>query len=216
MGWDQAELGMAGESGQIFATIKGAVMAFSRSLAQSLSPRVRVNCLAPGWIRTEWAERASQYWQSRAVEESLLARWGTPEDVAAVAHFSRLAGGFVHHGPGDCRQWRPPLWMESLIVSDSTSAGKENPWAGRHIHFVTGRLAEFSLRSVLETIAPQIPFRYSVDVLGITVAALMTPAWIAPRIRVPPETDCVLIPGYCEGDLLRSAPGRASCRTRPS
>jgi 3-oxoacyl-[acyl-carrier protein] reductase len=87
IGWDQAELGMAGASGQMFGTVKGAVMAFTKSLAQSLAPEVRVNCLAPGWIRTEWGERASDYWQERAKRQSLRGRWGTPEDVARAAVF---------------------------------------------------------------------------------------------------------------------------------
>ncbi len=87
MGWDQAESGMEGDSGELFATVKGAVMAFTRSLARSLAPNVRVNCLAPGWIRTRWAEKSSEYWQRRAIEEALLARWGTPEDVARAARF---------------------------------------------------------------------------------------------------------------------------------
>ena len=87
MGWDQAEFGMAGDSGEMFAAIKGAVMAFSRSLARSLAPHVRVNCLAPGWIRTAWGHEASEYWQRRAASESLLQRWGTPEDVARTARF---------------------------------------------------------------------------------------------------------------------------------
>lgn len=87
MGWSQAETGMAGDSGEMFSTIKGAVMAFTRSLAHSLAPEVRVNCLAPGWIRTKWGETADEYWQQRAVRESLLGRWGTPEDVARVARF---------------------------------------------------------------------------------------------------------------------------------
>jgi 3-oxoacyl-[acyl-carrier protein] reductase len=87
MGWDQAEHGMAGDSGEMFAAVKGAVMAFSRSLARSLAPHVRVNCLAPGWIRTAWGDTASEYWQRRALRESLLERWGTPDDVARVARF---------------------------------------------------------------------------------------------------------------------------------
>ncbi|MCG8449666.1 MAG: SDR family oxidoreductase [Pirellulales bacterium] len=87
MGWDQAETGMAGDSGEMFAAVKGAIMAFSRSLAKSLAPEVRVNCLAPGWIKTAWAENASDYWQERAVGESLLARWGTPADVAQAARY---------------------------------------------------------------------------------------------------------------------------------
>ncbi|MCG8586376.1 MAG: SDR family oxidoreductase, partial [Pirellulales bacterium] len=82
-----AETGMAGDSGEMFAATKGAVMNFSRSLAKSLAPEVRVNCLAPGWIRTKWAEQASDYWQDRAKAESLLQRWGKPEDVAAAALF---------------------------------------------------------------------------------------------------------------------------------
>jgi 3-oxoacyl-[acyl-carrier protein] reductase len=87
MGWDQADTGMAGDSGEMFAAAKGAIMAFSRSLAQSLAPEVRVNCLAPGWIKTSWGELASDAWQQRACRESLLRRWGTPQDVARVASF---------------------------------------------------------------------------------------------------------------------------------
>lgn len=87
VGWDQAECGMAGDSGELFAATKGAVMAFTRSAAQSLAPQVRVNCVAPGWIKTGWGESASDNWQERAVAESLLARWGTPDDVAAAVEF---------------------------------------------------------------------------------------------------------------------------------
>jgi NAD(P)-dependent dehydrogenase (short-subunit alcohol dehydrogenase family) len=76
---------MEGDSGQLFATVKGAVMAFTRSLAKTLAPEVRVNCLAPGWIRTAWGETASRTWQERVRQETLLARWGLPEDVAAAA-----------------------------------------------------------------------------------------------------------------------------------
>jgi len=87
MGWDQAEHGMAGDSGEMFAAVKGAVLAFSRSLAHSLAPQVRVNCLAPGWIKTAWGATASAEWQDRARRESLLERWGTAEDVARAARF---------------------------------------------------------------------------------------------------------------------------------
>ncbi len=87
---------MAGDSGELFAIAKGAVMAFTRSAAQSLAPQVRVNCVAPGWIKTGWGERAGQYWQDRAAGESLLNRWGTPDDVAAVVEFlASPPAGFV-------------------------------------------------------------------------------------------------------------------------
>ncbi len=87
MGWDQAETGMEGDSGELFAASKGAIMSFTRSLALSLAPAVRVNALAPGWIKTDWGEGASQFWQNRVLKETPMARWGTPEDVAQVARF---------------------------------------------------------------------------------------------------------------------------------
>jgi 2-amino-4-hydroxy-6-hydroxymethyldihydropteridine diphosphokinase len=87
MGWDQAETGMDGDSGQLFAASKGAVMAFSKSLALTLAPEVRVNCLAPGWIQTAWGQNASESWQQRVRRETPLGRWGTPHDVAAVARW---------------------------------------------------------------------------------------------------------------------------------
>ena len=85
VGWDQAEAGMEGDSGQLFAAVKGAVMAFTRSLALSLAPAVRVNCVAPGWVRTAWGETASDTWQERVRRETPLGVWGLPEDVAAAA-----------------------------------------------------------------------------------------------------------------------------------
>jgi dihydropteroate synthase len=68
----------------------------------------------------------------------------------------------------------------------------------RRVLFVTGRLAEPSLRRVLGGMAP--PFAYDVAVMKITVAALMTTSWIARFLEVPADTDLVLIPGLCEGD----------------
>ncbi len=87
IGWDQADRGMEGASGELFAASKNAVMGFSRSLAVSLAPHVRVNCIAPGWIRTAWGEAAGDNWQERVRRETPLGRWGAPEDVAKLARF---------------------------------------------------------------------------------------------------------------------------------
>jgi 3-oxoacyl-[acyl-carrier protein] reductase len=109
MGWDQADTGMEGDSGELFATAKGAILAFTRSLALSLAPTVRVNALAPGWIKTAWGESASQAWHDRVLAETPLARWGTPEDVAQVACFlvspasSFLTGQIVRVNGGSVR-----------------------------------------------------------------------------------------------------------------
>lgn len=70
-----------------------------------------------------------------------------------------------------------------------------------HIQFITGRLAEFSLRKVLEPLAAQVGFDYTIDVLHITVAALMSPEWIAKRVAKIGEATRVIVPGYCAGEL---------------
>ena len=60
-------------------------MCFTRSLAVSLAPEVRVNCLAPGWVRTAWGETASAAWQDRVRGETPQKIWGLPDDLAAAA-----------------------------------------------------------------------------------------------------------------------------------
>lgn len=87
IGWDQSDRGMGGDSGELFSVAKNAIMGFTRSLAVSLAPDVRVNCIAPGWIRTAWGEQASDPWQDRVLQETPLNRWGTPEDIAKLARF---------------------------------------------------------------------------------------------------------------------------------
>ncbi len=98
MGWDQAETGMEGDSGELFAATKGAVLAFTRSLALSLAPEVRVNAVSPGWIKTAWGESASTPWQERVLRETPLARWGTPEDVADACRFLVGPGSYFLTG----------------------------------------------------------------------------------------------------------------------
>ena len=79
-----------------YTASKGAVMAFTRSLALSLAPEVRVHCVAPGWIQTAWGTGASEVWQERVRRETPLCRWGKPEDVASAVRWlvSPSAGYF--------------------------------------------------------------------------------------------------------------------------
>lgn len=97
IGWDQSFEGMEGDSGQYFSAVKAAVAAFSKSLAKTVAPSVRVNCVAPGWIQTEWGKNSPEEWNQRAIGESLLQRWGTPDDVARViASLSLGDGDFIN------------------------------------------------------------------------------------------------------------------------
>ena len=78
-----------------------------------------------------------------------------------------------------------------------------------HLLFVTGKLAEPSLRRAVVEIASVARFTYSIAVLPITVASLATTDWIARHLSVPAGIDEVLLPGLCQGDLgiLASATG---------
>ena len=85
MSWDHVGAGMAGESPELFSAVKGGVLAYSKSLARSLAPGVRVNVLCPGWIETAFARDAGSEFRRSVAESTPLARWGRPEDVAAAA-----------------------------------------------------------------------------------------------------------------------------------
>lgn len=65
--------------------------------------------------------------------------------------------------------------------------------------FVTGKLAEPLLRRTLAE--AELGFPWEVAVLKITVAALMTPEWIARFLQPPPDTELILLPGLVRGDV---------------
>jgi 3-oxoacyl-[acyl-carrier protein] reductase len=93
MSWDHVLAGMPGPNPQMYSAVKGGVLAFSKSLARTLAPRIRVNVLAPGWIATAFSEQAMETDARRAAEDSApMKRLGTPEDVAAAAMFLASPG----------------------------------------------------------------------------------------------------------------------------
>lgn len=86
MSWDLAIHGFPGRNPQMFAAVKAGVLGFSKSLALSCAPEVRVNVIAPGWIQTAFADEDMDpsYYQSR-ISEIPLGRFGKPEDIASAA-----------------------------------------------------------------------------------------------------------------------------------
>jgi len=72
-----------------------------------------------------------------------------------------------------------------------------------HILFLTGRLAEPSLRRVLGDMADA-PFTWEVHELGLQVAALMTAEMVQRRLKTLPgerRPDRIILPGRCRGDV---------------
>ena len=68
-----------------------------------------------------------------------------------------------------------------------------------HILFLTGKLPEKQLHSILEKMRPE--FTYTVHQLGLKVAALMTTDMIIRRLSDTFGADRIIIPGRCRGDI---------------
>ncbi len=96
MSWDHVLTGMAGTNPQLFAAVKGGVLAFSKALARTVAPRVRVNVIAPGWIETAFAGGVDAATYREVAESTPMKRWGTPDDVAGAAvYLATPAAGFL-------------------------------------------------------------------------------------------------------------------------
>jgi dihydropteroate synthase-like protein len=67
-----------------------------------------------------------------------------------------------------------------------------------HYHFVTGKLARVAVHEIVAQLATANGFAYSIGVMPITVAALMTPRWLVRHLNMPPETTHLVVPGHCE------------------
>lgn len=82
-----------------YSASKGGVAQLTKSLAIAWAPRgVRVNAIAPGWIRTPLtAPLVADDARSQAIlDRTPLGRWGEPEDVAGAALFlASPAAAFV-------------------------------------------------------------------------------------------------------------------------
>ncbi|KAF6563326.1 SDR family NAD(P)-dependent oxidoreductase [Paenibacillus sp. EKM202P] len=66
-----------------YAVSKAAVHGLTKSLARSLAPDIRVNCIVPGAVATRWwAGREEQ--MKQLAPHLLLQRISTPEDIASM------------------------------------------------------------------------------------------------------------------------------------
>ena len=90
--------GQRGASCEVaYSATKAALIGLTRSLAAELAPsHIRVNCVAPGVIRTDMLDELPEELLPQLAEQTPLGRLGTPEDIAAaVAFLADPAAGFI-------------------------------------------------------------------------------------------------------------------------
>lgn len=83
-----------------YSASKGALLALTHSLANSLAHRVRVNAISPGWIDvSDWKKKKNRKFMTLTDEDHaqhLVGRVGVPEDIAKAALFLTSKGaGFI-------------------------------------------------------------------------------------------------------------------------
>jgi 3-oxoacyl-[acyl-carrier protein] reductase len=94
--WDHVLTGMAGRNPQMYGAVKGGILSFSKGLARSVAPSIRVNIVAPGWVDTLFAGGLPDDRRRAVADATPLGRWGTPEDIAgAVVFLASPAASFM-------------------------------------------------------------------------------------------------------------------------
>lgn len=71
----------------VYHATKAALIHITKQLALELAPKVRVNAVAPGVVRTKLAEALWKEHEDRVAAETPLGRIGEPEDVASAVAF---------------------------------------------------------------------------------------------------------------------------------
>jgi 3-oxoacyl-[acyl-carrier protein] reductase len=101
-------VGFMGNPGQVnYSSSKAAVVAFSKSLAKELGSRnITVNCVAPGFIRTDMTDTLSEEVINNYLKNIPLNRLGNVEDVANAVKFlvedtgNYITGSTIHVNGG--------------------------------------------------------------------------------------------------------------------
>lgn len=80
----------------IYSVAKAGLVTLTKSLAHELGPEVRVNAVAPGPV--QWPENNPQFdevYRQRVINQTLLKRIGSPEDIAKAVRFLIQDAGFI-------------------------------------------------------------------------------------------------------------------------
>jgi 3-oxoacyl-[acyl-carrier protein] reductase len=89
-----AGVGRAGSSLSYSAT-KAGVVSLTQNLARALAPEVRVNAVAPGAVDSTWMVEWTDEQRRASIDNALLKRRCTPEDIAEVIVFLGFGAAMV-------------------------------------------------------------------------------------------------------------------------
>jgi 3-oxoacyl-[acyl-carrier protein] reductase len=105
---------MAGHKGSYmhthYASSKGAVLTFSRSLALELAPKTRVNAVSPGIIDTPLIKRLLEAQGEKLIDSTPMKRFGRPEEVGKLVAFL-------------CSDWASFITAETVHVNGGLYVG---------------------------------------------------------------------------------------------
>jgi NAD(P)-dependent dehydrogenase (short-subunit alcohol dehydrogenase family) len=108
--------GLGHEAGLgVYNTTKAALIYLTKQLALELSPKIRVNAVAPGVVRTKLAEALWKAHEPQVAAATALNRIGEPDDVAAAVAF--LAS--------DAAAW---ITGETMVIDGGQRLGDARPF----------------------------------------------------------------------------------------
>jgi NAD(P)-dependent dehydrogenase (short-subunit alcohol dehydrogenase family) len=108
--------GLGHEAGLgVYNTTKAALIHLTKQLALELSPKIRVNAVAPGVVRTRLAEALWKEHEAQVAASTALNRIGEPNDVAAAVAF--LAS--------EAAAW---ITGETLVIDGGQRLGDARPY----------------------------------------------------------------------------------------
>ncbi len=95
----------AGQRGEAnfsnYAASKGGIISFTKALASELAPKIRVNCVAPGWIETALERPVfnDESYKQNVIKSIPLQRVATTDDIALSICF--LLSNWSRHTTGE-------------------------------------------------------------------------------------------------------------------
>jgi len=66
---------------------KAGMISLTKNLAEELGPKIRVNSIAPGWIKTEMNNNLPKNFIEEEEEKTIMKRFANPEEIAKVTLF---------------------------------------------------------------------------------------------------------------------------------